>query len=410
MSLEFIGSGSGTLGENVSTGNSTAALLTGGATFTGAFEDVSAYTTTTVSIIGTNALATGTLWFDVSHDGVAFGSIPRTITDITRDVPHPFLIAERYLRIRYVNDAVAQTGAFSLQTMFASARPVTVSRTVEEPFSINSDATLVRDVSSYDLDQARNLITGQKSSFFFGFNPDVGTAWEDIHPAGGDIQWQTSAVTVSISSTDAADTAAGLGAQSVELHGLSATGADQDEVIALNGTTEVDSTLTYSRVNKLHLETVGTYGGSHQGDITARVDSAGAKTGAILSRLYGFEGAVDSGVQYGSGEAGNGYWSVPLGKVMYITELVVDIDTGANKTADVILYEREGILNTTTPFDPRRILWDVQAGQGEVKHTFKSHIKVKGLTDLFFRAKGSASAGISVALDFYLLDANSDGK
>ena len=100
-----------------------------------------------------------------------------------------------------------------------------------------------------------------------------------------------------------------------------------------------------------------------------------------------------------------------MGKILYITELTVDIDAGANKTADVILYEREDILDSTSaPFAPRRILWDVQAGAGEVKKTFKSHIKIKPLADIWFRAKGSAAAAISVSLDFYLLDQNSAGQ
>ena len=264
---------------------------------------------------------------------------------------------------------------------------------------------LVRAASSIDIDLARKQIPRHRAFFFFGFNNDVGTSYEDIHPNGGNINWQEAAVTVEIVSTNAADTSDGLGVQSVEIHGLSDTGEDQDEVIATNGTSAVTSAKTYRRINKMHNEAVGTYGGSHQGNITCQVESAGA----ILSQMTGVEGSVNDGVQYGSGEAGNGYWSVPLGKVLYITELTVNIDAGANKTADVVLYEREGILDTTTPFDPRRVIWNVQASAGEVKKTFKSHIKIKELTDLWFRAKGSTT-GVKIAcsLDFYLFDKNAD--
>ncbi len=264
-------------------------------------------------------------------------------------------------------------------------------------------------VSSIDLDLARRIIQGQRSFFFFGHNSAVGTSYEDIWPVGGNIPWQTSDSIVSVSSTHASDTIAGLGCRSIEIHGLSATGVDQTEIIELNGTTEVDSVLTYVRINKMHCETVGTYGGAHRGDLTLRVDSSGAKTGNIFARMSGFEGAVDSSVQYGSGEAGNGFWTVPLGKVMYITNLVVDVSTTGNKTGDVILYEREGILNTSGNMDPRRVIWESEGISGEVKKEFKSHVKIKGLTDLFFRAKGSADVEVDVHLDFYLLDANSDG-
>jgi hypothetical protein len=268
-----------------------------------------------------------------------------------------------------------------------------------------------RFTKEWDLEYARETVANDRAFFFFGYNPVVAQdTWEDIHPTGGDINWQTSAVTVSVSSTDANDTVAGSGCQKVEIHGLSDTGADQSEVISMNGTTEADSSLTYRRVNKLHAEQVGTYGGSHEGNITARVDSSGAKTGEILSRMFGFEGTVDASVQYGSGEAGNGFWTVPLGKTMYLTELTVDVDVGGNnKEATVILYEREGILTTAGAMLPRRILWDVQSARGEVSKTFKSHIKIKPLTDVFFRAKPTAAAAISVSLDFYLVDTNAQG-
>jgi len=392
-------------GATVSELNSTTALLAGGETFTGTAEDVSGYTTVSVSILGTTAAATGTLYFETSSDNVTFASIPRVITDITQDVPHIFLIAEKYFRIRYVNDSVAQLTSFRIQTMYANGRPMTLSNTVANPITINHDAILARVVSNIDLDLARKLITGQRAFFFFGFNDAVGTSWEDIHPNGGDINWLTTATKIEVLSSHAADTAAGLGVRSVEVHGLSATGEDQDEVIAMNGTSAVESALTYIRVNKMHSETCGTYGGSHQGDITCRVTGGGA----TLSKMTGEEGASGASVQYGSGEAGNGYWSVPLGKVMYITRLQVIPDVVANKTVDIALYEREDILVTSAPVAPRRVLWQEKAVTAPIDKEFKSHIKIKSLTDVWFRAKGSANSAIEVYLDFYLLDANSDG-
>ena len=267
----------------------------------------------------------------------------------------------------------------------------------------------MRPGTSFVLDAARQHITGHRSFFFFGFNDIVNTTWVDIHPTSGDINWQQSADIVSISSSDAADTSAGLGVRSVEIHGLSATGEDQDEVVVLNGTTEVDTTLSYIRVNKMHSETCGTYGGSHQGDVTARVDSSGAKTGDILARMTGEEGAVDTAVVYGSGEAGNGYWSVPLGKVMYITRLEVIPDVSGNKTVDIALYERENILDVSAPFAPRRVLWQELNSTSTIEKEFKSHVKIKSLTDVWFRAKASGAAAVEVSLDFYLVDANALG-
>lgn len=403
--MSFYGSLPGTV---VSIVNSTASLLSSGATFLGTSEDVQGYSTITVSILGTLSTATGTLFFETSSDNVTWSQVPREITNITADVPHVWLIAEQYFRVRYVNDSIAQTGAFRIQTMFANGRPMALAHTVENEISINSDVLLSRVVSNTDLDFARKLITGQRSFFFFGYNDSVGTSWEDIHPNGGDINWQTAVQSVEVVSTDAADngTTPGLGVQSVEIHGLSATGEDQDEIVLTNGTTAVAAALTYIRVNKMHSEICGTYGGSHQGDITCQVSGGGA----VLSKMTGEEGSVDTAVVYGSGEAGNGYWSIPLGKVMYITRLEVIPNVGTNKTIDIALYERENILDVTTPFAPRRVIWQESGIDTTTEKVFKSHIKIKALTDIWFRAKASATSKIEVSLDFYLVNANSSGE
>ena len=397
-------------GNAKSAANSTAVLLTSGATFTGAWEDVTNYTTVATAVLGSIA-TDGTLYFDLSTDnGTTFTSVPNVIGDATFSVPRILNVVETYVRIRYINGTTAQTGTFSIETKYSNAQQMALLSPLDGVINSENPATLVRSGNSFDLDTAREHVTGQRSFFFFGFNNAVGTSWEDIHPAGGDINWLTTAGKIAISSSDAADTAAGLGVRSVEVHGLSATGVDQDEVIILNGTTEVESTLDYIRVNKMHSETCGTYGGSHQGNITCRFTSAGAKTGVILSQMTGEEGAVDTSVQYGSGEAGNGYWSVPLGKVMYITKLEVISDIGTNKSVDLALYERDELLTTSAPFCPRRVLWQESGVDAGLQHDFKSHIKIKPLADIWFRAKGTATSKIEVELDFYLVDEDSNGQ
>ncbi len=395
-------------GSFISTSNSTTTLLTGDATYQGTSEDVTGFTTASVSIYGSLNTATGTLFFEVSSDNVVFSSIKRIVPQLSFDIPHMWNIGERYFRIRYLNDSVAQTGSFRIQTIFANGRTMELANTLEGTVGLTNIVQLTREINPADLGLARRLVTGQRAFFFFGFNAVVGTSWEDIHPAGGDINWQTSAQSIEIVSTDVADngTTPGLGVQSVEVHGLSDTGVDQDEIILTNGTTAVAGTLTYRRINKMHSETCGTYGGSHQGDIICRIASAGAE----LARMTGVEGNVDTAVVYGSGEAGNGYYSVPLGKVLYITRLEVIADVATNKTVDIALYERENILDTTTPFAPRRVLWQESGvSEANIEKEFKSHIKVKALADIWFRGKGSANTKIEVALDFYLLDENASG-
>ncbi len=268
----------------------------------------------------------------------------------------------------------------------------------------------VRTLTVPHLEISREHVMAQATDLLFGFNDNIGTAWEDVVPSGGDINWPTSAAVVGISSSDAADASAGAGVRQVEIHGLSATGTDQDEIVTMNGTTEVDTSLTYVRITKMHNENVGTYGGSHQGDITARVGSSGAKSGDTLGAMTGLEGSVDTSVQYGSGEMNSGQWSVPLGKVAYLVGGEVYINTTGAKTADIVMYEREGILNTSAPFDPRRALWSAIEVQGVIPIELLQFQKIKQLTDIWFRAKASnINTKIAVTLYFYVLDQNAEG-
>ena len=397
-------------GNVISATCSTTTPLASGASFTGTWFATSDYTTVSSAVFGSME-TNGTLYFDLSTDGgVTYASIPNIISNTTNAVPRILNIVESHLRVRYVNGDISQTGTFSIQTKYSNSQSMSLLTPIDGSIKGEDPAMVVRAATSFDLDAARIKIEGQRSFFFFGFDDSVGTSFTDIHPNTGDINWQTSASKIAISSSDAADTSSGLGVRSVELHGLSATGEDQTEIIATSGTTESESTLDYLRLNKMHSETCGTHGGSHQGDITARIASSGAKTGEVMSLMVGEEGAVDTSVQYGAGEAGNGYWSVPLGKVMYITRLQVLHDIATNKTVDIYLYERESILTSSAPFPPRRVLWQERAVTQSLTKEFKSHIKIKSLADIWFRAKATSTSAVEVSLDFYLVDADSDGR
>jgi hypothetical protein len=315
-------------------------------------------------------------------------------------------IFANYVKYEFTNTEGTNTTSF----YFASK----LQKTAISPQLIRADAivsppmisSLTRTANHFDLDTARQHITGQRSFFFFGFNDDVDQVWEDIHATGGDINWLTTATKVEVLSSHVSDNVTGSGLRSVEIHGLSDSGVDQEEVINLSGSTPVSSDLSYIRVNKMHSEEVGTYGGSHQGDVTCRITGSGA----VLTTMKGSEGTAGTSVQYGRGEAGNGYWSVPFGKVMYITRLSVSPSTGNNQTINIALYERDSLLTISAPFQPRRVLWEVAKLNEPIIKDFKSHIKIKALTDIWFRGIGSGDNNtIEVSCDFYLVDADSVG-
>lgn len=376
------------------------------AVFTGDWELVDQFNVAGVSITTTNA-TDGVLTMETSHDGISGGGPNRDFTDTRFAAPHMWTLSEKYFRIIYTNGTTEAT-ALSIQTKYSHSGNILLAHQLNEILPAESEAILTRPGSTFDLEAARSHINGNNAEFFIGHNSSFTTTWEDIWATGGTVPWLTTATIVEIVSSHAADngTTPGLGLLSVEIHGLSATGVDQEEIILTNGTTPVQSTLSYIRVNKVHSQEVGTYGGSHQGIILCRVTGGGA----TLSTMTGVEGAAGSSVQFGSGEAGNGFWSVPLGKVMYITQLDYHPDVSANKSMNIKLYEREDLLNVANTFGPRREIWGVDnVNIGDVV-PFKSHIKIKPLTDVFFRANATTTSALEVDLDYYLVDEDSAGK
>lgn len=105
----------------------------------------------------------------------------------------------------------------------------------------------------------------------FGFNPDVDTGTpEDIWSAGGTLTWPSSAAVAAVVSDNAADAAAGTGAQEVVLVGVDANLDEITEVVATNGTTPVNSTASFLFVNSAYCRAVGA-GGVNAGTIDVSI-------------------------------------------------------------------------------------------------------------------------------------------
>ena len=101
-----------------------------------------------------------------------------------------------------------------------------------------------------------------------GRNADIDVGTEDIWTQGGTWGAPTAARTHDIVSTDANDTAAGTGARTVQVTGLSAAGVSQSEAIAMNGVANVPTVSTYLFITSLTVLTAGS-GGQNAGVITA---------------------------------------------------------------------------------------------------------------------------------------------
>lgn len=124
-----------------------------------------------------------------------------------------------------------------------------------------------------------------KSVHGFGFNPDVSTASvpETLWTVGGVYVFTVTPATLSVVSTSAADTAAGTGARTVRLEGLNSAFYEISETVTMNGTTLVNTTQVFARINRAFNVTAGS-GGVNAGAITI---SDGVNTVCSIVATYG---------------------------------------------------------------------------------------------------------------------------
>jgi hypothetical protein len=128
--------------------NSTKALLTSSATFTGSWEDVTQFTTVAVAIKGDNA-TDGTLYIESSQDGgTVVNSVPFTVNDASFDLPHIWNVVETHIRIRYVNGTTAQTGHFQLQTKYSNGQELGLLQSAGDTINDQTNVQNVRAIGT----------------------------------------------------------------------------------------------------------------------------------------------------------------------------------------------------------------------------------------------------------------------
>ncbi len=179
---------------------------------------------------------------------------------------------------------------------------------------------------------ARGIIPGAGTFRVIGKNADIDNAREDLWETGGDYVFPPDAgVQMQVISTSAADAPAGTGARTVDIHYLDADGYEREETVVLNGTSAVNTVATnIRRVQDFHVKTAGS-SASAGGTITLRNTTATA---------------TYSSIQPGNGRARQAIWTVPAGKVAYITEAWI----GGNADGGSLANYAEGYLRGTCDF------------------------------------------------------------
>lgn len=152
----------------------------------------------------------------------------------------------------------------------------------QESLALEPGGQGLKRVADFYFDVATGDVRGHSSINKFGNNADIDSAAaEDIWDGGGAWNEPTVGQVYTMTSTSSADTAAGTGAQTVQVGGLiSSTGLLANETITLNGTSWVTLTNNYQMIHRLIVLTAGS-GGVNAGTIYAVGNTDGTVTAQI---------------------------------------------------------------------------------------------------------------------------------
>jgi hypothetical protein len=372
----------------ISTLNSTTDTLAASATYTGSWEEVYEYAS--ISIIGKSD-AVGTLFAEFSTDGE---TVSRTIEIANGGVSdfgiHSLIPVAKFFRVRLVNDSVAQTTLDIQVILNTGPRVAFPTSRVAQNIGQYSDVLNTRVSNDYALDTASGLIAGRSSVHKFGENPDITASSTEDLTFSGTINWLTAGDNIRVKAGgNAADAAAGAGAQKVFVEGLLSsdwTVATEEITLNADGTLASASTSqSFIRVYRAYVTDTGTYTGVNTGNITLETDGG---TELIV-------------IPAGLGQSESSAYTVPAGKTAYITRFDATVDSA--KAADVVLWQRQDADDVTTPFSSKRQIARFPQLVGPGVHPFPAYVSVPEKTDLWVTATTGSGANTAVETDYDLV-------
>ena len=189
---------------------------------------------------------------------------------------------------------------------------------------------------------------------------------------------------------NANDTAAGSGGRAITFVGINATGDLITETVATAGASASAATAqTFIRLREAFVSESGTYAtqatGSHASTINIE-DTAGNLWATIADGTLG-RGVTEQAV-----------FTTPKNRAALVTNVFLSSD--ADKKANIVFYQRQGILKTSAPYDALQIINEFPQNAGLSDLAFNPPIYFPPLTDFGFLASVSASTvDVSIGID-----------
>lgn len=226
------------------------------------------------------------------------------------------------------------------------------------------------DISSPDamLEIAHRRVSGAEPVHMFGFNRSISTNYETIFNNGGGIYtFPTSADTLTVSSSSASDTMA------VLIQGLDANYQPVNDIVTLQGTTEVETNFEFLRLNNAVI-----LSGENAGNISIE---HGSDLVGYLEQGYGVQQAI--------------VYTVPAGHSLYIKQ--VTFHSGTANFNQYIFSRACTRANTGRELHFWESTW-----QTDMKFDLQIPFRVAEKTDFTIESKGSTAFGGENEVNVYL--------
>lgn len=235
---------------------------------------------------------------------------------------------------------------------------------------------------------ARGLVTGASAVRKFGRNANTGTSFEPVWlHSGGLTLFGAAGSTLTISSSSGNDTSAGTGARTITVVGVDESWAAQTEVITMNGTSNVTSSLIWGWVNSVTVTTIGT--------IAARAN-IGTITGITTTGSY-----PAFIIAAGQGQTQQACYAVEDGKNLEVYR--VRLGSEASKPADFQFGLDLDPMNATAPIVSRRYIGNVDGVVGFEAFDLLPPTIVPGGSLLWVESKlGAGTGSVTAAFDAIL--------
>ena len=244
------------------------------------------------------------------------------------------------------------------------------------------------------LDISRGLGQGVTKNHKFGRNKVVGSTFEPIAIGGVYQTPQANAATALriAAGGNANDTANGSGARAITITGLNSLGIEISETIATNGASEsLPTEQQFIRLYRAFVSASGTYAsqiaGSHANSIVIENAAGGTIWGTITD------------TDFSRGQSQIAVYSVPLHRTAFISSIKISSD--ADKKVNLILFQRQKLLQVTAPYEAMRVVEEYPqiAGVNDI-HFDQPLGPFPELSDIGFLGKAfSSTADITVSFE-----------